>query len=239
MPAGCPPPRDGRARRSRVRRAPGARAASARRRGRRRPGAGAARRRRGRGQRGDDPRRGEGRGAPWPPPPAAARRLGLRPSTAAAARARRRSRRRRARGSPGKGIGSTSARPRRSSRRCPCTARAAARGPRGRRGPRRALAEPAVGRHAAADREPRARLGGQGPLHAWHERLDDRVLVGRGEVGGARRRLLLPEVAHRVQQRGLEAGEGEVEPATRAAVGKANAQGRPRAPAARAPAGPG
>ena len=45
----------------------------------------------------------------------------------------------------------------RSSRRCRCTAPAAARGPR-RRAPRPALAQPPVGGDAAADRQPRARL---------------------------------------------------------------------------------
>ena len=77
--------------------------------------------------------------------------------------------------------------------------------------PRDALAQARVGRHAAAEREPRARLGRQRALDADHQPLDDRVLVGGREVGGAPPRLLLPQVAHRVEQRGLQAREGEVE----------------------------
>ena len=43
------------------------------------------------------------------------------------------------------------------------------------------------------------------------ERAHDRALVRRGEVGAARFELRLVEVAHRVEQRRLEAGEREVE----------------------------
>ena len=43
------------------------------------------------------------------------------------------------------------------------------------------------------------------------QRRDDRVLVGRGEVGPPPLGLRLPQVAHRVEQRRLQPGEGEVE----------------------------
>ena len=77
---------------------------------------------------------------------------------------------------------------------------------------RGARAQQAVGGDAAADRQPRLGLGVQRALDADHQRLDDRVLVARGEVGGAARGLLLPEVADLVEQRGLQAREREVQP---------------------------
>src|SRR3954471_11590837 len=73
-----------------------------------------------------------------------------------------------------------------------------------------ALSQEAVRGDAAADGQPRLRL--QGALHAGDQRLDDRVLVARRQVGGEARGLLLPELAHLVEQRGLQAREREVEP---------------------------
>ena len=68
-----------------------------------------------------------------------------------------------------------------------------------------------IGRHAAADGQaPQAGLL-QRALGALGERLDDRVLVGGGEVGAALVRGVLAEVAHAVEQRGLQPGEGEVQ----------------------------
>ena len=73
------------------------------------------------------------------------------------------------------------------------------------------LAQRAVGRDAAADREPVEAGLLERALDPQRERLDDRPLVGRGEVGAALGRPLLAEVADLVEQRGLQAGEGEVQ----------------------------
>ena len=69
-----------------------------------------------------------------------------------------------------------------------------------------------VRRHAADDGNPlrAGRLGGL--LRSLDERTDDRALVGGSEVGTSLLGLLRPEVAHRVEQRRLQAGEGEVQP---------------------------
>ena len=46
---------------------------------------------------------------------------------------------------------------------------------------------------------------------ALDERRDDRALVGGGQVGPPALQLVRRQVAHRVEKRGLQAGEGEVE----------------------------
>ncbi len=74
-----------------------------------------------------------------------------------------------------------------------------------------AARSPRVGGHAAAEGEPGSGLRRERALDAQDQRLDDRVLVGGGEVGCAPLRLLLPQVAHRVEQRRFQAGEGEVQ----------------------------
>src|SRR4029077_13892382 len=49
-------------------------------------------------------------------------------------------------------------------------------------------------------------------LDAPRERLDDRTLVGGREVGAPALRVLLPQRSQLVEQGGLQAAEGEVEP---------------------------
>ena len=97
-----------------------------------------------------------------------------------------------------------------------------------------------VGRHAAAEREPRARLGR--PARARRAGSAPRRSRARRRRRGRRRaraRLLLPQVAHRVEQRGLQAREGEVE-ARDARGGRERERGRVArsAPASTAPARP-
>src|SRR5262249_26090427 len=57
--------------------------------------------------------------------------------------------------------------------------------------------------------EPRLLDSRADPLH---ESAQDRALVGRGKVWPPPLDLVLSEIANRVQERGLEPGEGEVEP---------------------------
>ena len=66
-----------------------------------------------------------------------------------------------------------------------------------------------VGGDAADDRDRARRSGGLDPPD---ERAHDRPLVARGEVGAPRLELAGVQVAHRVEQRGLQPGEREVEP---------------------------
>src|SRR5262249_13131670 len=61
----------------------------------------------------------------------------------------------------------------------------------------------AVGRHAAADREPCQTLALDGLACSRLEHVHDCPLIGRGEVGLAPLGLLLAEVAHAVEERGL------------------------------------
>src|SRR5919198_200213 len=79
------------------------------------------------------------------------------------------------------------------------------------RGARDGGAELRVRRDPADDGDPlgAGRLGGL--ERPPDERADDRALVARGEIGAAPLELLRREVADRVEERRLQAGEGEVE----------------------------
>ena len=72
------------------------------------------------------------------------------------------------------------------------------------------VADRAVGRHAAADRQPLEPGLGQCTLDADRQRLDDRALIGGGQIGPPAVGLL-PEIAHLVEQGGLQPREREVE----------------------------
>ena len=88
------------------------------------------------------------------------------------------------------------------------------------------LAQRPVGRHPAADRQPVEPGLRERPLDPDAQRLDDRALVGRGEVGAPALGLGLAELADPVEQRRLQPGEREVEAAaSRAPVGNSNALG--------------
>src|SRR5581483_3721917 len=82
-------------------------------------------------------------------------------------------------------------------------------GRRGRAG--EGAAQLGVRRDAADDRDPVAAGPLRRLLRPLDERAHDRALVRRGEVGAPRLELRLVEVAHGVEQRRLETGEGEVE----------------------------
>src|SRR5919197_1333013 len=68
-----------------------------------------------------------------------------------------------------------------------------------------------VRRHAADDGDPLGARRLRRLERPPDERAHDRPLVARGEIGPAALELRGREVAHRVEQRRLEAGEGEVE----------------------------
>src|SRR3954451_1898695 len=78
---------------------------------------------------------------------------------------------------------------------------------------REALAQRAVRGDATADRQGVVPGLREPACTAQRKRFDDRVLVGRRKVGAAASGLVLPEVAHLVEQRGLQPGEREVQPA--------------------------
>ena len=78
--------------------------------------------------------------------------------------------------------------------------------------PGQPFAQGAVGGHPAPHRELLGPGLRQRAFHAQRQRLDDRPLVGGGEIGAAALCLGLAQLAHAVQQRGLQPGEGEVEP---------------------------
>ena len=90
-------------------------------------------------------------------------------------------------------------------RRCPCTARGSER----RVGQR--CAELRVRSHATDDRKPRE-SGHLGRFaKTLHESTHDRALVRRREVGPAGLGVDRAEIAHGIEQRGLQPGEREVE----------------------------
>src|SRR5262249_22856960 len=68
-----------------------------------------------------------------------------------------------------------------------------------------------VGGYTADDGDRRCADLRRGLLRASDERTDDRALIARREVGATPLELVRSEPAHRVQERGLDAGEREVE----------------------------
>ncbi len=92
---------------------------------------------------------------------------------------------------------------------------------------REALAQAAVGGHAAAERQALEARPFEGPLGAGHEAVDDRRLVRGREVGARRSDCSAGESSRmRIQQRRLQAGEGKVEAAARTPAGRSPAPGR-------------
>src|ERR687887_156502 len=79
------------------------------------------------------------------------------------------------------------------------------------RGARDGGAELRVRRDPADDGDPLGAGRLRGLERPPDERADDRALVARGEIGAAPLELLRREVADRVEERRLQAGEGEVE----------------------------
>ena len=149
-----------------------------------------------------------------------------------------RSRTRPGRGSRGSAAARRSARPRRSSPRCRCRARTG--------GTFSSTPSPAARSRSSRFAATPPPIASRAPGSAFSARSTRRIsastiacLVGGGEVGRAARRLLLAQVAHRVQQRGLEPREREVEardPLRRA--GTRTPPDPPRAPAWTAPGRP-
>ncbi len=135
------------------------------------------------------------------------------------ARSRRAGRgpRRGARGRPAR------SRARRPSRRCRCTARAAAPAP-GCRAWRRTLLgqhpQPRVGRHPAADQDVLDALVARRVDRLAGEHVADRLLEGRGHVGHRHRLAGALPGLDPAGHRGLQPGEGEVEPVPLAGRGR-------------------
>ena len=99
----------------------------------------------------------------------------------------------------------------RSSPRCRCTARVPARAARPPAPPMRVRTAPLAATPPPIDSRSRP-VAAKCPLDAQRQRLDDRPLIGGGQVGPPLQRLGLAKIAHLVHERGLQPGEREIQP---------------------------